>query len=123
MWCVGILNSDEVKIQRSKERIETLNLVKDILLNPVALAIVGYYLSDRLQGDYVEADTGLVFEKEVWDSEKQEYVPAVRLTEKKWDPNAGKLNAGAAIAMQAGMTAYLGSEALKSIAGSVSLIK
>lgn len=113
------MTSDKVKLARMELTRDLVDKGFKVITHPVLLAVLGYYLSDRLQGDYVDPGTGLQFERLVWDPEKGEYVPDTKMIEKKWDPKAGKLNQGAAIAMQTGLTAYLGSEAFKQIAGAL----
>ena len=99
--------SDALKIAQIEERrallAEVFGLTRAIVANPITLGVAGFYLSDRLQGQYYYKEPVL-----------REYQgkPAW-ITEKQWDPNGGKLNRGAAVALQTGLIAYLGAEAVK----------
>ena len=99
------MKSEAVKVAQIQERTRYVELAKEILTHPVLLGVAGYYLSDVLQGDWADSDP-----------EQMEGYVLIRRT---WDPHAGKLKSGAAMAMQAGLTAYLGAEAVKSLAGLV----
>jgi hypothetical protein len=101
------VKSEALKLAEIEERKGRERMLFDLVTHPVVMAVAGFYLSDRLQGAYVQDPTS--------------FQPGshVLTTEKEWDPTAGKLNTGAAFAMQTGLVAYLGAEAVKSIAGAV----
>ena len=105
------MKSELVKVAQIEERTAVTRMVLDtltaVLTHPVVLSVGGFYLSDRLQGEWITKKPYLAEYKGVdtW------------ITEKYWDHDAGKLNGGAAIAMQTGLIAYLGSTAIKDIAG------
>lgn len=110
------MKSEELKMAQIEERTHYIDVLVKLLTHPVPLAIFGYYLSDRLQGDYVKRN--LIQDTE-YSEEEQRYIVVRESYDKVWDPTAGKLNGGAAFAMQTGLTAYLGAEALKQIAGAI----
>jgi len=101
--------SEALKIRQSEERQalvkSTMDLVTKVVGHPITLGVIGFYLSDRLQGDYMTKTPYLGEYKgqPAW------------ITEKYWDPNAGKLNGGAAVAMQAAIGAYMSAPAIASV--------
>ena len=103
--------SDAIKVAEIEERKALVNelfgLTRAIVANPITLGVAGFYLSDRLQGQYYYSEPVLreYQGKQAW------------ITEKQWDPIGGKLNRGAAVALQTGLIAYLGSEAAKGVVG------
>lgn len=100
--------SEAVKLAEIEERKQLEKMLFELLTHPIPLAVLGFYLSDRLQGDWVYKTPylGTYEGQEAW------------IKEKYWDSNAGKLNSGAALALQAGMGAYLSSGAVGALLGS-----
>jgi hypothetical protein len=111
------IKSEAVQLAQIQERRQMIEFGEKLLLNPVLLAIVGYYLSDRLQGDYVNKQIDGEFDIITKDNGDKLITPRIS---KVWDKDAGKLNSGAAFAMQVGMSLYLGAEALKAVGFSAS---
>lgn len=117
-----------------------------IATHPVAMGVFGFWLVDRLGGAYIKyvdvveyvgqlRDAGYVVntppvpadgvtigenEMAIWIAQLRKWNPGRSFPEprvrQRWDSRAGLLSSGGQIAAQAGLTAYLGAEALKGVA-------
>jgi hypothetical protein len=106
-----LAKSDALKIAQIEERRELVKsllgtgetIIKYVIAHPVTLGVLGFYMSDRLQGKYFYSEPVL-----------REYQgkPAW-VTTKQWNPTGGILGRGAAVALQTGLMSYLAAEALK----------
>lgn len=105
------MKDPKVKVAEIEAKKELTNHLFSLVTNPVLLSVAGFYLSDRLQGDYVIDPTSFQAGSHVLTGDK------------KWDPNAGKLNKGGALAMQVGLALFLGSVALKEMGATVQDIR
>jgi len=143
--------TEAVKVAKIERNTMREKYMWAIATHPVLVALVGFWLVDRLGGAYVSSgnlydyvqqlraagysvhvppmsDTSATVssaDMDAWIEQLRRLNPGVPFPEPRtvWDPKAGMLSTGSQIAAQAGLTAYLGSEALKGIAELVEAIK
>lgn len=99
--------NEAIKLAKIQERERLISTLVGVVTNPLVLGVAGIYLSDRLQGDYVDTPVQM---------------PGYMQINRQWVRDAGKLNKGGALAMQIGIAGYLASYALAQFQQSASLL-
>lgn len=143
--------SEAVRLAKLEQKHYREKMVWAMATHPVVIAMLGFWMVDRLSGSYVSSGNMWDYVQELRNAGYKVNVPAwsdtsvavssadmdafvAKLHElnpgysfpaprKYWDKDAGMLSGGTQIAAQVGLSAYLGAEALKTVTDLVSLVK